>query len=152
VSQDTVRLLWTAAGVVVLIASLYMTFTQFSSIGSRHVLRRFLLLAPLPPVILILLFYGFVLRARLELGYQPSMYHPDPKTLGFGVHHSMVWMLIVLNGLFPFVWLAASLAAWRVKHLRGTVLRTGPVTLAANAIAFLVFTLNPGHFLEWFAD
>jgi hypothetical protein len=140
------------AGVVVLVSSLYLLFTQFPSVGSTRVLRTILVLAPLPPIIAIVLFYSFVLRACLELGYQPSMYRPDPKVLGFDAHYSAVWIAFIIDGLSPFVWLSASLASWRVNHLRRIVLRTGPATVAANVGAYLLFTVNPGQFLEWFAD
>jgi hypothetical protein len=59
---------------------------------------------------------------------------------------------LLVYGLSPFVLLAASLASWRIGQLRRLVLRGGLATVAANAAVFLVFSLNPGGLLEWFAD
>ena len=44
------------------------------------------------PFLWLALLYSFVLRARLHLGVWPYPYQPDPKSLGFDVHHLAIYL------------------------------------------------------------
>lgn len=56
------------------------------------------------------MFYGFVARARLELGYWPAPYRPDPKELGHDVHMLLSYVLFTCA-------LAAPLLSYFAKRL-----------------------------------
>jgi len=151
-SQDAIRLLWTLTGSVMFVASVYLLAIQFRSLESRRVLRAVLVISPLLPAFWMAAFYAFVGRAWLHLGYRPYMYHPDPKTLGFDLHHSALWLGLVPCHLAPLVWLAAALVAWRVGNQRPVIARTAPAIAASYGIFLLLFYVDPGNFAEWFAD
>lgn len=44
------------------------------------------------PMLWLVLFYSFVCRARLQLGVWPRPYQPDPKNIGFELHHLAVYL------------------------------------------------------------
>ena len=98
------------------------------------------------------LFYCFVLRARFELGRWPELYHPDPKDLGFIVHHVLVWLSICALPFAPFVAGVGSFAA------RELGVGTRPRQLSAVGFfmlfgaAICVLLADPGGFGMWFAD
>lgn len=113
----------------------------------RHVLAWLLCLAPLG---YLALFYSFVLRARLALGYWPQPYQPDPKELGFSIHY-----MATLLGL-P-LWMASPIAVLLMvivwprserRHAAAPVLFFALTYLAA----WLVLRADPGAFGYWFAD
>ncbi len=97
-------------------------------------------------------FYSFVARARLALGVWPQPYRPDPKDLGFVLHHELVWLLLGAALLSP-VALGLSLLLRRTALLRGRPVRRA---LSVFAVGYLLvcFALvkDPGAFLEWLAD
>ena len=95
----------------------------------------------------------YVLRARLALGAWPQPYRPDPKDLGFDVHHLLIGLLMPLVFVTPVV-----LAPWTVlcrKWLREAGLRPWlivSVSLALSATAFALARMDPGRFVEWYCD
>ena len=116
-----------------------------------RLLDRIPLLLATYPLCWLALFYGFVLRARLALGYWPAPYLPDPKDLGFTVHH-----MAVLFGLVavPAVLLAAFASA--LIGPRETVHRRLWPVLALIVVSagvwLLVVSQDPGQFFVWFGD
>lgn len=103
------------------------------------------------PFCYLALLYLFVLRARWQLGFWPRPSQPDPKSLGFDFHHSLVW-LAALG--FPFAVLLAILLA-----LRGYAAARRPFPwLLIGFVAFGVAAvlgascIDPGYFCGWFAD
>jgi hypothetical protein len=44
----------------------------------------------------VLICFSYALRARLELGHWPTYGNPDPKTLGWSVHHQLVFLSMFL--------------------------------------------------------
>ncbi len=96
------------------------------------------------------LFYSFVLRARLALGYWPQPYQPDPKELGFGIHYMAallglpLWMVSPLAVLLLVILLPRS----ERRHAAAPVLVFALTYLAA----WLVLRADPGAFVSWFAD
>jgi hypothetical protein len=95
--------------------------------------------------------YAFVLRARITTGAWPVHYHPDPRKLGFGVHHFVtgilaVWPLLLgslLVGLIPLV-----VVAWRAGR-RGYVWWY-VVFMFTMAFAYFVGVADPGGYADWF--
>jgi len=99
-----------------------------------------------------LLFYSFVLRARVALGRWPYPYHPDPKDLGFSVHHAAVWIGFTLLYISP---LAVAIFYYAAAELKASV-RARTLALSVYAVVcvagvYLVLT-DPGRFGEWFVD
>lgn len=95
--------------------------------------------------------YLFVLRARFHLGFWPEPSRPDPKDLGFTVHHAVNWfgLATVPGAIIAAVGLAVigSRIGWRTK-----VWPT--LSLAAVSFVAVIATgrLDPGRFFEWFVD
>lgn len=107
-------------------------------------------LLSLAPLGYLALFYSFVLRARLALGYWPQPYQPDPKELGFGIHY-----MAALLGL-P-LWMASPLAVLLLvillprserRHAAAPVL----VFTLTYLATWLVLRADHGAFVSWFAD
>ncbi len=95
--------------------------------------------------------YLFVLRARLHLGFWPEPSRPDPKDLGFTIHHAANWfgLATVPGAIVAAVVLAVvgSRIGWRIKPWPA-------LSLAAVSLVAVVATgrLDPGRFFEWFVD
>ncbi len=99
------------------------------------------------PLVWTVLFYAFVLRARMQLGHWPSPYQPDPKALGFNLHHGFLecgLMALIPLGIvatfLSFLPPASGKARW-VGLYWGMI-----------ALLFLLARWDPGSFFEWFAD
>ena len=103
-------------------------------------------------VVPLALFYAFVLRARLELGHWPVAYQPDPKLLGFDLHHTLVWLgLFAILAAPALCGLGYLVARWGRAD---TALPHRPAALFAGgfALAAILLVSDLGAFLHWFAD
>lgn len=97
------------------------------------------------------LFYSFVLRARGTLGVWPTPDRPDPKDLGFTLHHLALELGLVALPVAALSVLALVLLV--PGSTRGG--RNWPALFLTAVSTGLVITLgqvDPGHFFEWFAD
>lgn len=96
------------------------------------------------------LFYSYVLRARLALHTWPQPYQPDPKDLGFDLHHLAATFALPLwlisPALLPAVWLL-----WP-RRQRTALLAPFVAFLLIYLAGWLLVRLDPGHFLAWFMD
>lgn len=113
-------------------------------------LERFISWCRLAPLLLILLFTGFCLRATLALGRLPTPYQPDPKDLDFDIHHSAIALLG-----YTTVWFFIPV----VVLYDGYALFTGKIKrqkIHLSRIWILVFPLiwwlNPLDLVNWFLD
>jgi hypothetical protein len=99
------------------------------------------------PVAWLLLFALFILRARLTLGRWPAPYQPDPKDLGFDLHHA------ALVAGFPLMF-AAVLSVTMLTLLAGRPRRwLISVSALAGLIAVIVLArVNPGYVFTWLGD
>lgn len=105
------------------------------------------------PVLWAVLFWGFVLRARLSLGHWPAPYQPDPKDLGFVAHYYLLLVGMPLALAAAVVVPAVVLFSYRT--LSRSQARPGwAAALAAAGGAGLVLLgqLDPGQFLTWLGD
>ena len=151
-TDDLVRTLATGVGAIVLVAALALLGHWIRPLGSERVLRAALVASAVVPAGWVAAFYAFVLRARLQLGDWPRPYQPDPKALGFHVHHALLWLGLVPCALAPYVWLAAALIGWRSAVPRRVILLSGAGLAACETLFLGLSYLDPGAFAEWFAD
>lgn len=103
---------------------------------------------------LVTLFIGasYVLRARLDLGRWPAPYHPDPKDLGFDLHHILWIEGLSLTVPWPAVLLGLALLR-KFTSGRGQRQAAGVLLgVALWACCMALFCLDPGSFLEWTFD
>lgn len=107
----------------------------------------------LAPLLSPTLLYLFVLRARVELGRWPSFSNPDPKELGFDVHHSTWHLALPLELAAAPVLLAVVLATWsRRPNRRREMLAAIAVYFALLLSSMVLFWADPGGFSEWMMD
>ncbi len=98
-------------------------------------------------------FYGFVLRARLALGYWPAPYNPDPKELGFEVHSALV-ILGFLGAAYitPALQLLVVALAHRGGAKRPVLLSAIGVYALLAVAGFALTRFDPWSLGDWFMD
>jgi hypothetical protein len=96
-------------------------------------------------------FYGFVIRARFTLGRWPTYNHPDPKQLGFDLHHALVWFLLMALPLTGIVAVIYSITALVVTRQLSLWRALWPIVVSFG-IGFAIIIADPGDFFGWFAD
>ena len=104
----------------------------------------------LAPAGYLILFYSFVLRARLALGTWPQPYQPDPKDLGFVVHYAVVLLGLPLWMVSPMAVLF--LVALQLSFGRRRIVLPVLVFGLLYLVAWLVLRMDPGSFLYWLLD
>jgi hypothetical protein len=98
------------------------------------------------------LFWLFVLRARLELGFWPRPYNPDPKDLNFDLHTlaligALLWALLSAPAVL------AALILWpRALLLSRVGAASTALCVVGWALGIAQVQLDPGSFVEWFMD
>lgn len=114
--------------------------------------RSVLRLLCLVPISWVALFFSFVLRARHALGRWPSYDHPDPKQLGFGWHHLIIWLTI--NLVLASFCLAPVFLVIGIARLRSRFHQWVSLSLFVLGVILILVILfvDPGGFLDWFAD
>ena len=104
------------------------------------------------PMVACLVFYSFVLRARLTLGHWPRPYVPDPSDLGFGLHQLAAAISFPLAMASAAGFVVLVLARLKV-YLRSSRHRVGILSFALTFVLWLyVALLDPGDFLKWLMD
>ena len=121
---------------------------------TRRVKQDPLLLAcSLLPLAGLFALYGYALRARVALGAWPAPDAPDPKALGFDLHHGAVGLMLAAALLSP-VALGACLFTHRTQPLlRARPMAASLVLYAAAYVALLaLLSTDPGSFFGWYFD
>lgn len=104
------------------------------------------------PLIFLLALYGYYVRARLVLGVWPYPYHPDPKSLGFVVHHVLVPLSAVQMLISPLALLGVIAFRPLTAHERSIVQRVGVAFATLYVLTIALVRADPGRVLEWFLD
>ena len=131
-----------------------MTVEPAKQIRSRldRSLRRVVWGLALAPTASLLLFYSFVLRARVALGRWPSVYNPDPKDLGF-LHYLVVFYSLLAALLSVPLLIVVALVAWYRQPKMGWQLGFAFAFCVGVLVGSMyLYRLDPGAFSEWFMD
>ena len=104
----------------------------------------------LTPAGYLILFYSFVLRARLALGHWPQLYQPDPKDLDFGIHYAAVLLGLPLWMVSPAAVLL--LVALQPRLGRRKIVLPVLVFGLLYLVVWLVLRMDPRSFGYWLAD
>ena len=110
-----------------------------------------IVVAAVSPLLWLVLFYSFVLRARLYLGVWPRPDQADPKDLGFEFHY----LAIYLGVLAMFVATMWAVALALVRYSPGG--RPFPrLTIGSIGLGFtlviVIAQFDPGDCIQWFLD
>jgi hypothetical protein len=104
------------------------------------------------PLLILLLFYAYVIRARLAVGYWPSYSHPESWSMGFSRHYALLrpWFHVFPLALLPFVIALYDCALWAVfrKFPKWPFIGLGFSAIIVYAWRFT----DPGKFIDWFLD
>ena len=97
----------------------------------------------------LLLFALFIVRARVALGEWPAPSQPDPKDLGFDVHHAAIVGGVPL--MLTAVLCVTTLTLF--MHPRPRKAWLVPVAAVAGVVVvFMLARVDPGHMFMWFGD
>ena len=98
--------------------------------------------------------YFLVLRARFFLDRWPLPCNPDPKSLPFDFHYLRVWYSLLGVPLWILISIALLFAInsqYPIGKLTSGLSRLS-IVVGMWVLAFTIFTLDPGHYVEWFFD
>ena len=111
-----------------------------------------LVIYSLVPLSLLLVFYSFVVRARIELGHWPMPYTPDPKDLSFAREHmDLVFWLFTISVCCFLPWLL--LAQFRIRLVPNSIFRPVSILVALPWILVpLAVVTDFGDYVTWFLD
>jgi len=103
------------------------------------------------PLLLLIVFFSYVLQARLFLGQWPTYSHPDPKQLGWWIQHSFLQLGFIG---FPLVALVAIISAivGRTRSRDFPAWTVIALTALACGVLIAFARVDPGGFIEWFWD
>jgi hypothetical protein len=104
------------------------------------------------PLAILLLFYAYVVRTRLRVGYWPYVYHPESWSQGFTLHYAILrpWFLVFPLGLVPVLVGVYDAAIWAVSR---AFPRFPFIVLGISAITlYACLYADPGRFIDWFLD
>lgn len=106
----------------------------------------------LVPVGVVLLCVSCAVRARWELGHWPTYNNPDPKNLGWPIHHLLI--LVGLLAIYPALIFSALSALWLMYR---RMMLSGGLILASAVLLWLGMTWlgqTPmgDEFAAWYID
>ena len=101
------------------------------------------------PVVWLLLFGLFILRARVALGRWPAPIQPDPKDLGFDLHHAAIVAGIPLT--FTAVLCVTTLTLFMHRPPRRPWL-IRVIALAGVVVIVVLARTDPGYVFTWLSD
>ena len=119
---------------------------------SENYVRKLAMAAWLVPASCVFLCVSYVLRARASLGVWPEYDNPDPKALGWPIHHGLI--LLSLLAIYPSLIFSAGASCFlffrrRFRSASLILLTTVAVWLALLALAN---TSRADDFFGWYLD
>lgn len=118
--------------------------------NTKKVLRLLVLTAIYYPLLNLLLFYSFVLRATFALERLPQYNNPDPKDLGFDIHYNIV---MESSNYLPYSFIIVCLYGIICWVLKRNILNINSIHFYLF-IGFIVWkmALIFSEFFGWFVD
>ena len=119
---------------------------------SAPTIRRMAITGLFVPVACMLLCVGYAVRARLELGHWATYDNPDPKNLGWPIHHALI--LVSLLAIYPALIVSLLSSLW-LLHQRKTL--SGSLLIVSTVLLWLGMTsLGQSRigdeFMAWYMD
>jgi hypothetical protein len=101
------------------------------------------------PLIYLIVYYAYVLRAIIKIGKIPTYGNPDPKELGFDTHRWLIYFLfdVVVYGVLIYIVLLCVTLYQKKFTVRKIHLY---IFIISIFIFFLAIFMDP--FDEWFLD
>ena len=104
------------------------------------------------PVACVLICLSYAVRARWELGHWATYDNPDPKNLGWPIHHSLI--LVSLLAIYPALILSILSSFW-LLHRRMII--PGSLIIALAVLLWLGMTVlgqskTGDEFAAWYLD
>lgn len=105
------------------------------------------------PLIWVVLFISFSIRATIKLGHLPVPSFDDPKDLGMGIHFALVWLLFIFSLYFiALFWLVMTIIAKLKKRADFHLLRNTIIFFSGVIIMWCLLYFDPYRLITWFAD
>lgn len=102
------------------------------------------------PMLFLFLFYAFVLRAKLQLGYFPTYSNPDPSELGFQMHYWLTSMAMIAALYSIFIVLVYCIVCLITRKNHLDIKKSMLIVFAFQVLlVFVTFVSKP---FEWFMD
>jgi hypothetical protein len=104
------------------------------------------------PVVVLVVFYAYVARARFAVGYWPQQYQPESWSMGFYLHYEILrpWFLVLRLGWLPAIAAVVDLSVWAV--IRRFPRWSFAILAISSACVYTTVFADPGGFLTWFLD
>jgi hypothetical protein len=115
-------------------------------------LRRIVWGLSLTPTASLLLFWSFVLRARVVLGRWPTPYNPDPKDIGYWYYVAVFYGILAAVLSVPLLLAVAAVACYRQPRTWWRLALAFLLCVGILAGSIALHRLDPGGFSEWFGD
>lgn len=104
------------------------------------------------PILFLLTWLVFVLRAWIVIGSIPSLDTQSPRELGFNFHYYLfIFMHIAVFSTLPYIHYIQH-KLWRYKALKKNDIICISSYLIGLIVMFLYALYDPGNLLKWFFD
>jgi hypothetical protein len=101
-------------------------------------------------IVFLIVSVGFVLRARVSLGFWPQYNTPDPKELGYTLHLTAIVAAFILVCTSNIYLIFASALRYFHRHINLRV--SWIVLLLSDLVCFVFLKFNILNFFEWILD
>jgi hypothetical protein len=104
------------------------------------------------PLLVLVLFYAYVVRARMAFGFWPSYGHPESWSIGFDRHYALLrpWFHVFPLLLVPPLVAIYDTALWVCTRKFPT--RPVAFLCVSTVLVFVCLCVDPGKFVDWFMD
>lgn len=112
--------------------------------------KKFRVIVALIPIITILIFATYIVRGSVKLGYIPTPYNPDPKELGFKIHHYLINVGISTTFVSFIIWTGYIIMG---NIFTSRLIAKEDVRVFLIYIVFiLIIIIDPLSLVKWYLD